>query len=220
MRQDDLIKEEILHGLWNNFDNGDLGINIQIEEGYVSLQGIVDTLSEKNFATEVVKSVAGVKGVDNSLTVSMDGTIADADISHRVIASIRSDKLLQDSGVEVETHKGIATLYGKVKTLAEAKQAKKLATTVMGVKEVVSNIKVIGDVHRPSDDATLVNNVEAAFAASNEVDAEDIHTSCRNGVIYLDGTVSTAKQKDVAAQWAAVVPGVQKVQNNIEVFKQ
>lgn len=214
MKQDDMIKEEILNQLWNNFDNGDLGISIQLEDGYVKLHGIVDTLSEKEFAGKLIRGVSGVKGLDNSLSVSMDGTIDDQDVSDRLRVKLRNDKLLQDAGVEVKTHKGIVTFYGQVSTLEKAKRARELAGTVMGVKEVVSNIKVNGDPDLP-DDATQVNNVEAAFAASGEVQAEDIQTSCRKGVIYLEGTVATGKQRDVAAHLANTVPGVQKVVNHL-----
>lgn len=215
MNKDEIIKDKLNELLFAKMENADMGINIRVADGYVTLYGIVDTLSEKEYAAEAAISIPGVKGVDNSLTIGMDGKIDDDDISRAVISRITASKDIKGTHIGAITNKGIVHLKGQSKTLEEAKLAKRLASKVMGVSEVISDIEIIGDENSPQDDASLVNYVEGAFAASHEIEAEDVHTSCKKGVIYLEGTVDTPQQKYKASYWASTIPGVRKVVNRI-----
>lgn len=216
MNQDEMIKTKLNKLLFAEMDNADMGINIRVADGYVTLFGIVDTLSEKEYAGKAAASLPGVKGVDNSLTIGMDGKINDDDINSEVVSRITASKDIKGAQIGAVTNKGIVHLKGQARTLAEAKLAKRLAGTVMGVSEVISDIEIAGDKDSPQDDASLVNYVEGAFAASHEVEAEDVRTSCKQGVVYLEGTVDTSQQKYKAGYWASTVPGVKKVVNRLD----
>lgn len=216
MTQDDMIKQKVEEALSENMHNSSLGVNVQVEKGYVTLTGIVDVLSEKDYAERVVNSISGIKGVNNALTVGMDGEITDEQITQQVIGKFISEPQLEAQEVGATTKRGAVYLQGRVKTLAEANIARELASTVMGVKDVVMNQLKIGDnLEGPHDDATITNAVEVALSASEEVSARDVRTSCRNGVIYLDGTVNTLKEKETAGRLASTVPGVRQVVNNL-----
>lgn len=216
MNHDEMIKNKLNELLFENMENADMGINIRVADGYVTLFGIVDTLSEKEYAGKAAVSIPGVKGVDNSLTIGMDRKINDDDINQEVVSKITTNKDIKGSQIGAITNKGIVHLKGTTRTLEEAKLAKRLAGTVMGVSEVISDIEITGDKDSPQDDASLVNFVEGAFAASHEVEAEDVRTSCEKGVIYLEGTVDTPQQKFKAGYWASTVPGVKKVVNKLK----
>lgn len=215
MKQDQIIKEKVDQLLFFNLDNADLGINAQVEKGFVTLSGIVDVLAEKNVAEKLTRSIPEVKGIENALSISTDGKTDDDDINQEVVSRITTEPIMEGSMVGAETNRGLVTLKGHVETLAQAHTAQELASTVMGVKDIINQIKIGEDLETPSDDASLVNAVERAFAESKEVSAQDIKTTCKNRVIRLAGTVDSPEEKELAYRWASVVPGVRKVINKL-----
>ena len=217
MKQYEKRKEKIEQALFDSMDNADMGVNVQVERGNVTITGIVDTLSEKDSVEKITRSLPGVTRVDNSLAIGMDGKIDDDDISRVITARLEEEAGIATKDVGAVTNNGKVYLKGRVKTLEEKDKAEKAARSVMGVKEVINLISVGRDAETPHDDATLTNAVEDAFAASARVDAHDIKTLCKNGVIYLEGAAESEEEKEIAAFLAGTVPGVQKVINNITI---
>ncbi len=214
MDQDKILKDKAQELLFKSMENADQSINIQVENGYMTLTGIVDVLSEKKAVEELVRSIPGVKSVENALTIGMDRNIADKDITEEIINRFKSDRRLEDDNIGATTKQGIAQLQGSVKQLAEANIAFELASSVMGVKDVINQLKIESP-NSPHDDASLTNAIERSFSLSGKVSAQDIKTQCYNGTVYLDGTVDTPKEKKYAEQLAATVPGIKKVANRL-----
>lgn len=217
MNRDENIKEKIEETLFNSMDNADMGLNVHVEKGYVTITGIVDTLSEKEFIEKTIRSLPEVKGVEYALAISMDGKIDDDDISRVITELLAAEPRISAKDVGAVTQNGKVYLKGCVKTLEGRVIPEQLARSVMGVKEVINQIQVAEDTGIPHDDATLTNAVEVAFAASPQVDAHDIKTFCKNGIIHLEGAAESEQEKETAANLAGTVPGVQKVINNITV---
>jgi osmotically-inducible protein OsmY len=65
------------------------------------------------------------------------------------------------------------------------------------------------------DDATLVNRVENALVASPWVDAHELKTEARNGLITLTGLANTQEAMEWAVETAYQVPGVKAVVSEI-----
>jgi len=86
--------------------------------------------------------------------------------------------------------------------------AKRIASQVRGVAEVRSEIQFF---EKAVDDATLVNRVEDALVASPWVNAHEIKTYARNGLITLTGMVDTQEEIEWAVDTAYQVPGVKAV---------
>lgn len=142
MHGDELIKKMVEEVLYQHMDNADAGINVQVEKGFVNIFGIVDVLSEKYQAQKLVQGVPGVKGVDNSLTISTDGKIEDDDIKSSIEDLLGRHPRLKEKGIGSSCHRGNVHLHGKVRTLAESDEAEEIARKVMGVKEVINDLKV------------------------------------------------------------------------------
>lgn len=217
MEQDERTKERVKEALFSSMDNADLGIITDVRKGHVTLSGIVDTLSEKHFAAEVIRKIPEVKSVENALTISMDRKTDDDDIAQVITDRLVQEPRLKDSRLSAAVNKGVVYLKGSVKTLAEKELAETLAGTVMGVKEIVNQVRIGEKLEGPHDDATLVNAVEVMFSASEELAADDIKTDCRRGVIYLSGKVRSPHESDMAEYLAKTVPGVRRVVNELVV---
>jgi len=215
MTHDDMLKLKAEEALSTNMHNSSLGINIQVEKGYITLTGIVDVLAEKSAAQEIISRLSGIKGVNNELTVGMDNYVEDEEITEQVIQRFLEEPQIEAKEIGAVAKKGVVYLKGHAKTLAEVEIAKELAGTVMGVKDVVNQLKIGQHLEGPHDDATLTNAVEVALSASGEVSARDVKTRCENGVIYLEGTVDNPAQRQAAQRWATTVPGVRRVVNKL-----
>jgi osmotically-inducible protein OsmY len=132
-------------------------INVDTDDGKVTLAGVVPTDIQKDLAGAIARSARGVKEVDNRLEVT-SGKIDDPDETERTFsqavadatttASVKLD-LAFASGVKaseigVSTRWGTVTLRGTVGTKAERGLAVKIAEDAAGVKQVVDEIQVRG----------------------------------------------------------------------------
>ena len=74
VRADDRqIAQEIIQQLQKHKDSGELksfGIDLQVEEGVVLVEGRVSTAEQRKLALETVRRVDGVKQVVNKLTIT------------------------------------------------------------------------------------------------------------------------------------------------------
>ncbi len=71
----------------------------------------------------------------------------------------------------------------------------------------------------PRSDQDIKRDVETALFYDDAVSSIGIQVSVQDGMVTLDGTVSSTLAKDLAAQDAWTVSGVRGVQNNLVVHE-
>ena len=208
LRTEKQVLGDIKKLIQTHFGENGQAINVEVIGNKVALWGTVDSLVEKDFFGSRVGRIDGVSELDNSLTVSNDGTIKDKDVEIGIAERFQgsNDRDIMHLGCRVS--RGIATLLGRVETQSTARLAKRLASQVRGVKEIRSEI-LFSD--KEIDDATLVNRVEMAFVASPWVNAHEVTTAAQNGVITLTGMVDTQEAMEWAVETTYKVPGVKAV---------
>ena len=185
------------------------GLKVRCLGRKVTLQGIVDVLAEKATAEEVASRTPGVTGVENAITVCVDGEIDDADVAFEVAEELTADPLCLGVGAEVSG--GRVRLVGQVPTAATATRAIATASRARGVREVASELTLAPDA--ATDDPSLVNAIETALVDFlGGAEARRVETTARNGIVTLTGqTGSEAAAR--AEQIAAATPGVRGVRN-------
>ena len=70
---------------------------------------------------------------------------------------------------------------------------------------------------RNIDDATITAKVKTNLTAEGAATLTQIDVDTNNGVVSLNGVVSSAAEKERAAQIARQTPGVTRVVNNLQV---
>ena len=70
---------------------------------------------------------------------------------------------------------------------------------------------------RNIDDATITASVKSTLVADKASNLTRVDVDTTSGVVYLNGTVENADQKNRAEQLARRVDGVKKVVNNLQV---
>lgn len=132
----------------NNFK-----IDIDVDQNTVTLNGDVNSASEKDLAEQVALSVDGVDAVDNKLNVidkksekqaeSAVSAVADAAITAKVKASLLTNGNVSGTAINVDTEKNVVTLRGEVESEIESDLAEKITANIDDVKSVENELKVV-----------------------------------------------------------------------------
>src|SRR5665648_397917 len=200
-------EKEVLRDIKNlintHFGESGEGLHVEVKADRVTLWGTVDSLAEKDFFGNRVERIDGVRKLDNSLTVSNDGIIKDKDVEQEIVERFQRaiDKDIMHLGCRVS--RGIATLLGHVETQSTERLAKRLASQVRGVKEIRSEIQ------------SLDKKVDDATPDTPWVNAQEMKTEARNGIITLAGLVDTLEAMEWAVETAYQVPGVKAVVSEV-----
>lgn len=121
-------------------------IQVQVNQDQVILQGVVDTLSEKNLAGQAA-ALASKRSVNNAVTISTDGTAIDKNILFEVNEELNADPRVQLKDIGVDVKDGTARLVGFAQTQKEAEAAQEAASRARGVKRVLNQVKVAKEDH-------------------------------------------------------------------------
>ena len=108
--------------------------------GRVLLTGEVASDADKQKATEVVKAIPGVKGVDNQLVVgpisSLEVRNNDAFITSKVKSRLVGDNPELGNAMKLITENGVVYIFGNL-TQSELERGVEIARTTSGVQRVV-----------------------------------------------------------------------------------
>lgn len=202
-------------------------IQANAQDGLVILTGTVDDQREKRLAEEVVQGVRGVEEIDNQLEVRTTADRRSAtEIEDEIENALMWDARVDDAMVDVAVDAGTVTLTGTVGSAYERQLAIADAWTE-GVREVdASGLDVQWDARdemRGSErfadrgDADVRRAVDAALEREPRLSELDADVTVDAGVVTLSGVVDNTKAKRAAAQAAADVQGVRRVENHLKV---
>ncbi len=146
--KDSVITSKIKSKMVADPDVSALNVNVETNNGVVTLSGNVKTDAEASKAVEIAESTTGVKDVNTSQLTVQESTqpFSDAVITAKVKGKFVQEKLFGDkpvavTDITVETKEGVVYLSGTVDNRALAKNAVRIAKSVEGVKRVVSTIQ-------------------------------------------------------------------------------
>lgn len=225
-RPDYEIKAEIERRMHWDIRVDNALINVEVDDGAVSLAGTVGSAKEKAQAG-VLAWTAGVRSVDTSgLEVESwareDRFRKDKYVrkSDEEIARAVTDAFVYDPRVfsfqpEVDVSNGVVTLTGVVDNLEAKKAAADDARNTVGVWRVRNLLKI-----RPEttlSDTEIADRVENALIVDPFTESYEISVAVHRGEVNLYGTVDSVFEKRQAADVAAGVLGVIDVDNHIDV---
>lgn len=208
---DQKIEKDINRILKRELKDSSKDINIQSKNGFVTLSGFVDVLSQKNAAGDLASTIYGVKSIENCITISTDGTLSDKEIAAEVIDKLKDEEGVNPVGAKVQ--RGVAILEGTVETLRDKQNAIEQAMQAIGVKDVVSHIEV--DSVNRIDDVTIHNRIQQQLVNIG-LDNQDIRVNVENGSVNLSGYVNTTNDMESAVEIIEGVEGVRTVKNYLK----
>lgn len=115
-------------------------IQIRVEKGWVTLEGVVEWQFQRQDAHNVVAQLLGVKGVSNMITLRPQTT--SADVHTNIEAAFKRSGQLDAGRVRVEVAGGAVTLRGHLPTWNEIDAAGLAAWNAVGVVSVNNQINI------------------------------------------------------------------------------
>ncbi len=217
LSDDERITDVIKEKLHEAMQESAMDINLFCRDGFVHMSGIVDVLTEKQYAEEVAVNTSGVRGVENKITVAMDGNFTDKHIEKEVrstLAEYENNDTITGLGVKVND--GVVSILGHVDTLMEANIAMNLASRIRGVKNVVNNTNLASS---GKYDDTFISNKILQELSKTELSYKDIHRDVDGGIVNLSGYLNNPAEVELAKEIAMNIEGVRKVINRIRPRK-
>jgi osmotically-inducible protein OsmY len=193
----------------------DENINIIVDQGIVTLTGVVENLKAKNSAESDAENTTGVRRVRNYIKVRPDTEKGDEKIKKDVIEALERDPYTNRYDIHVSVFEGKVYLTGTVDWFFEKARAQEAASSVKGVVEVINNVRSNAS-WEPIGDKELEQDVNEEFFWNPILDDDKIQVSVDDGVVTLKGTVLEYRQKTEAKE-EALDAGAKRVRNNIKI---
>ena len=145
---------------------------------------------------------------------------SDAWITTKAKIALLTTAGVSSNAVNVDTVDGIVTLHGKASSAEEKSKAEVEVKKIEGVKEVRNLLQVIPSAHEKvvnASDKEIKDKVDrtlrdAHFAKDSRIEGQSVN----NGVVLLGGKAQTLTDHLRAVELARSVPGVRKVESEIE----
>lgn len=115
-------------------------IRTKVEKGWVTLTGEVDWDFQRHHAEKAVRTLTGVVGVTNGITLK--SRVAPRDVSNRIRDALARHAEREARHIEVMVAGSTVTLRGTVDSWAERVAAYGAASSAPGVSSVVNEIRV------------------------------------------------------------------------------
>ena len=225
-RPDSKLKREVENALLNDPATDSYQVSVVAANGYVTLDGTVDSWQEKQLAAHVTKGVKGVKEVVNDLEIDYPEERTDFEIRQDIAQNLEYDVRIDDGLIDLAVDNGNVALSGTVGSANEHY----LAVTdawVMGVNSVDADDLSVERWARDEDmrqnkyvdktDEEVEEAVEDALLYDPRVYSFNPTVTVNDGIVTLTGEVDNLKAKRAAGQDAKNVVGVFGVNNHLKV---
>jgi len=219
----------------------DSKLMVTVANGKATLTGTVTEEVSSELAKAIAAGVKGINDVDNQIEVdeAYQGTPTSgtAEASERgyaqlvddatVTAAIKSKMLwstLSDGiSTDVDTVRGNVTLTGEVSDQTTKDALVKLAKNTHGVTAIDNQLTISKNKKNKAleednettasvfADGWITTKVKSTYMYSSNVDSDDIGVTTLNGVVSLDGQVSSGPERALAIELAKNIHGVKSV---------
>jgi hyperosmotically inducible periplasmic protein len=219
----------------------DSNLMVTVANGKATLTGTVNEEVSSELAKAIAAGVKGINDVDNQIEVDeaygVTPTSDAAEASERgyaqlvddatVTAAIKSKMLwstLSDGiTTDVDTVRGNVTLTGEVSDQTTKDALVKLAKNTRGVTAIDNQLTISKNIKsKPLKednettasvfaDGWITTKVKSTYMYSSNVDSDEIGVTTVNGIVSLDGQVSSGTERALAIELAKNIHGVKSV---------
>ena len=215
MKTDAEIKNDVLDELaWQpNIDENQIGVIV--ENGVVTLSGVVNNYSKKLAAEKAAKNIEGVKAValDIEVKYGVDFKKTDKEIAKAIVDAYEWNSSIPEDEIQIKVENGWVFLTGEVQWEYQKNAAKKAIEGLVGVRGINNSITLKNSI-KPKE---VKSQIKRAFHRMATLDSNDIILETHGNTVTLRGKVHSIKEKEDAEIAAYKAPGVFDVKNELKV---
>ena len=115
-------------------------VKVEVEEGWITLTGQVDWSYQFASAEQCLRSLAGVRGITNNVTIKP--RVQGKDIAGQITAALTRQAQREAKHIGIDVAGAVVTLSGKVHSMTEHDAAIGAAYSTAGVSRVVDHLQV------------------------------------------------------------------------------
>ena len=130
------------------------------------------------------------------------------------------DQAVTGADLTISTNDGRISLHGTADTYGTKLEAEDAASRVASVRSVDNDTIVDAATLGLRSDADIAADIRTALALDYQVPDDQISVSVVNGFVALTGNVNWYYQRDAAEEDAAMIKGVQSIDDEITVNQQ
>ncbi len=140
VKNDNEVAGEVVTAFKHNWEIPDEKVKVKVEQGWLTLDGVVQWNYQKEAAQKAVRYLAGVKGVTNNISVTPDGhdSIEKLDIEH----ALARNWAIDDEDIQVGVIGNRVTLNGTVDSVYQKDEAGRIAWNAPGVWSVDNELVI------------------------------------------------------------------------------
>jgi osmotically-inducible protein OsmY len=187
-------------------------VSVVVHQGVVSLTGFVDSYAQKWAVERAAARIVGVRDVRDYLEVLPPNDTEEGRIRSAVRRALEWDARVPD-GVHGEVTDGVVRLRGVVERLSEREAAEEAVRNLIGVRDVVNEIRVA---HAPFRD-DLETDIAAAIRRRFGTDGHRIGIATADGIVTLSGVVPTFAMLEDIEHTLRSIRGVTSIDNQLLV---
>lgn len=149
-KNDHDIAQAVLNAFKWNWNTINDGIEVQVENGHVTLTGELEWHYQKEAATRAVNNLIGVKGITNNIRI--DSRLTTPIDKALIKRALKNHVAIDLASIEIEVSRNEVTLEGTVDSLYQKELAEKITWKAPGVRNVQNNLNVIHEyIEKTSD---------------------------------------------------------------------
>jgi osmotically-inducible protein OsmY len=126
--------------VWDTFVS-DEKIKSTVDKGWVTLEGQVDNVYQRESAERVVKHLNGVRGVTDRIVVKPK-SVEPAQIRSSIQGALQRQSEREAKGIDIGVNDGVVTLSGKVRSWSEKNAVENAALFAPGVRRIDNQLIV------------------------------------------------------------------------------
>ena len=214
MNMDQQLQHAVLRELAGDPAVEAKNISVEVNQGAVTLKGLVGSFYEKWQAERAAQRVPGVQSlaIDLQVNIASDRQRSDADIALAAEKVLSWNAAIPPDSVKVKVENGEVTLTGALGWNFQRETAQKIVAQLIGVVEVNNQIEI-----KPHVSSVRVkDDIDEAIKRQAIQDAAQISVRVEGSKVILEGSVSNWAERDVIKHTVWSTRGVQSVVDNLK----
>ena len=170
-------------------------VDVDVADGVVTVSGRLNNILAEQIAVGLAERIRGVESVIDEIAIIVDRR-DNADLEKDVLAALQADPVTQELKVDVAAADGTVTLSGTVPSYGLKTLAGEVAMGTKGVAELENKLEI--DSKTTPSDTELQKEIQELYRFSALLDDVHLEVDVKQGVVVLNGTVTSSFQKSYA----------------------